>query len=421
MVRPAAWACCFSTARCFRPSPCWKTLPLPCANCGTLPQSLIDDVAMVKLQMVGLDPSHAHKMPADLSGGMVKRVALARALVMDPPLLLLDEPTAGLDPDSSDAFCQLLRSLHRELGLTVVMVTHDLDTLFELSTRIAVVADKHIVVCDAPLTVMRHPHPFIHDFFLGERGPARQRAVAPDPCQRVERASYGKQIPRPRRRHLCGAVAGLLVIAWSVWLTRDTRDLQIYELSSPDAVTGLQPQASVRFKGVNVGQGHGHHPGPQDTRQRADPALPLTARRPSPSPALPPWAFKASPAWRLCNWMTPASPRSAPGGTPPARIPMRRNFMTKLSAQGENLALLVDVGERVNQLLSPENQKSFIGAVNNLDKAAVGIGKLAVDTGKVLPELMQEAKETLSTLKATSIDVSESAEEARKSAAAFRK
>jgi phospholipid/cholesterol/gamma-HCH transport system ATP-binding protein len=141
----------------------------------TLPRALIRDTAMVKLQMVGLDPAQANKMPADLSGGMVKRVALARALIMDPPLLLLDEPTAGLDPDSADAFCALLRSLHRELGLTVVMVTHDLDTLFELSTRIAVVADKHIIASGRPQDVMAYPHPFIRDFFLGERG---QRAAA---------------------------------------------------------------------------------------------------------------------------------------------------------------------------------------------------------------------------------------------------
>ena len=142
---------------------------------GTLPPKLVREVAMVRLQMVGLDPAQAHKMPADLSGGMVKRVALARALVMDPPLLLLDEPTAGLDPDSADGFVALLRSLHQELGLTVVMVTHDLDTLFELSTRIAVVADKHIVACGTPAQVMAHDHPFIHDFFLGPRG---QRAAA---------------------------------------------------------------------------------------------------------------------------------------------------------------------------------------------------------------------------------------------------
>lgn len=141
----------------------------------TLPTALIRDAAMVKLQMVGLDPSQAHKMPSDLSGGMVKRVALARALVMDPPLLLLDEPTAGLDPDSADAFCALLRSLHRELGLTVLMVTHDLDTLFELSTRIAVVADKHIVVSGTASEVMASAHPFVRDFFQGARG---KRAAA---------------------------------------------------------------------------------------------------------------------------------------------------------------------------------------------------------------------------------------------------
>jgi phospholipid/cholesterol/gamma-HCH transport system ATP-binding protein len=136
----------------------------------TLPDDLIRDVAMVKLQMVGLDASAAHKMPADLSGGMIKRAALARALIMDPPLLLLDEPTAGLDPGSADDFCALLSALHQELGLTVVMVTHDLDTLLELSTRIAVVADKRVITSGTAQQVMAYKHPFIEEFFLGERG-----------------------------------------------------------------------------------------------------------------------------------------------------------------------------------------------------------------------------------------------------------
>ena len=149
-------------------------IAFPLRELRSLPQQLIRDAALVKLQMVGLGPEHAHKMPSDLSGGMVKRVALARALIMDPPLLLLDEPTAGLDPDSSDGFCTLLRSLHRELGLTVVMVTHDLDTLFELSTRVAVLADQKVIVSGPAKDVIAYPHPFIHDFFLGERG---QRAM----------------------------------------------------------------------------------------------------------------------------------------------------------------------------------------------------------------------------------------------------
>ncbi|WP_408596943.1 ABC transporter ATP-binding protein [Limnohabitans sp.] len=151
-----------------------ENISFPLRELKTLPEELIHDAAMVKLQMVGMKASDAYKMPSDLSGGMVKRVALARALIMDPPLLLLDEPTAGLDPDSSDGFCALLRSLHHELGLTVVMVTHDLDTLFELSTRVAVLADQRVIVSGEAKDVIAYPHPFIHDFFLGERG---QRAM----------------------------------------------------------------------------------------------------------------------------------------------------------------------------------------------------------------------------------------------------
>ncbi|QDL56905.1 ATP-binding cassette domain-containing protein [Rhodoferax aquaticus] len=147
-----------------------ENIAFPLRELHTLPDDLVRDAAMVKLQMVGLDPAHANKMPADLSGGMIKRVALARALIMDPPLLLLDEPTAGLDPDRSDAFCTLLRTLHRELGLTVVMVTHDLDTIYEISTRVAVVAEKRVIANAPPKDVIALDHPFARQFFLGGRG-----------------------------------------------------------------------------------------------------------------------------------------------------------------------------------------------------------------------------------------------------------
>ena len=142
---------------------------------GALPEALVREAALLKLRMVGLKPEDAHKMPAELSGGMTKRVALARALIMDPPLLMLDEPTAGLDPDSSDAFVALLRSLHQELDLTVVMVTHDLDTLFELSTRVAVLAEQRVVIAAPVPEVLAFEHPFIRHFFLGARG---RRAMA---------------------------------------------------------------------------------------------------------------------------------------------------------------------------------------------------------------------------------------------------
>lgn len=142
----------------------------PLRELRALPEPLIRDAVLLKLQMVGLTPDDAIKMPSDLSGGMVKRVALARALALEPELLFLDEPTAGLDPALSDSFVELIADLHDALRLTVVMVTHDLDTLLALSSRIAVLADKHVIACGSAAEVTAVDHPFIQQFFLGPRG-----------------------------------------------------------------------------------------------------------------------------------------------------------------------------------------------------------------------------------------------------------
>lgn len=132
-------------------------------------EATIHDLVLLKLAMVELLPRHGRLMPAELSGGMVKRVALARALAMEPELLLLDEPTAGLDPDRSDSFVRLIRMLGTELGLTVVLVTHDLDTLAALSTRVAVLAEQRILAYGSIDEVIAVDHPFIRNFFLSER------------------------------------------------------------------------------------------------------------------------------------------------------------------------------------------------------------------------------------------------------------
>ena len=132
-------------------------------------EATVHDLVMLKLDMVELMPRHAWLTPAELSGGMVKRVALARALALEPELLLLDEPTAGLDPDRSDSFVRLIRSLGAELGLTVVLVTHDLDTLASLATRVAVLAEQRILAYDSVEAIMQLDHPFIRNFFLSER------------------------------------------------------------------------------------------------------------------------------------------------------------------------------------------------------------------------------------------------------------
>ena len=168
------WGMLFQHGALYSALTVFDNIAQPMRELRTLPEDVIRDAVLLKMDMVGLAPEHAMKMPADLSGGMVKRAALARALALEPQLLFLDEPTAGLDPDLSDSFVDLIHALHDELGLTVVMVTHDLDTLFALSNRIAVLAEKHVIAVGPTRDVLKVDHPFIKQFFLGERG---QRAL----------------------------------------------------------------------------------------------------------------------------------------------------------------------------------------------------------------------------------------------------
>ena len=168
------WGMLFQQGALYSALTVFDNIATPLRELRALPEDVIYDAVLLKMHMVGLGIEHANKMPSDLSGGMIKRASLARALALEPQLLFLDEPTAGLDPDLSDAFVALIQSLHRELGLTVVMVTHDLDTLFALSTRVAVLAEKHVIAIGPTRDVLEVDHPFIKEFFLGARG---QRAL----------------------------------------------------------------------------------------------------------------------------------------------------------------------------------------------------------------------------------------------------
>ena len=153
----------------------FDNVALPLRELHALSEDMIRDLVMVKLNMVAIGPEHTNKMPSALSGGMIKRVALARALALDPEILFLDEPTAGLDPELSESFVELVLALRSEMDLTIVMVTHDLDTLVALSDRIAVLADQQVVVIGTLDEVYRFPHPFINSFFKSIRHKIEQQ------------------------------------------------------------------------------------------------------------------------------------------------------------------------------------------------------------------------------------------------------
>jgi len=158
-----------------------ENVALPLVEHAGLPRMDAQRLAGVKLALAGLPVDAGRKYPSQLSGGMIKRAALARALALDPEILFLDEPTAGLDPISAAAFDTLIKDLSDSLDLTVFMITHDLDTLYEITDRVAVLADKKVVAVAPVRELERSDHPWIKQYFLGPRG--RAAATSEDPAK----------------------------------------------------------------------------------------------------------------------------------------------------------------------------------------------------------------------------------------------
>ncbi|WP_158915957.1 ABC transporter ATP-binding protein [Caulobacter sp. S45] len=170
------WGVLFQGGALFSALTVQENVAAPLREHARLPKREIEELAALKIALAGLPPEAGALRPAELSGGMRKRAGLARAIALDPELLFLDEPTAGLDPIGAAAFDRLIQALSSALGLTVFMITHDLDSLYAICDRVAVIADKK-VVANAPIPELeRSDHPWIKEYFLGPRGRAARAA-----------------------------------------------------------------------------------------------------------------------------------------------------------------------------------------------------------------------------------------------------
>jgi phospholipid/cholesterol/gamma-HCH transport system ATP-binding protein len=164
------WGVLFQQGALFSSLTALQNVQFPIREYLKLSPRLIEEIALAKLEMVGLDANVRGKYPAELSGGMVKRVALARALALDPDIVFLDEPTSGLDPIGAAEFDELIRTLQRTLGLSVFMVTHDLDSLHTVCDRIAVLSEGRIIATGTIETMLASEHPWLKSYFRGKRG-----------------------------------------------------------------------------------------------------------------------------------------------------------------------------------------------------------------------------------------------------------
>jgi len=171
------WGVLFQGGALFSSLTVAQNIEVPIKEYFEIPLSLMDEISAVKVGMVGLPEDAGEKYPAQLSGGMRKRAGLARALALDPEVVFLDEPTAGLDPIAAGAFDELIRDLKTSLGLTGFMVTHDLDSLFAICDRVAVLVDKKVRVGTLE-QLLNDNHPWIHSYFHGPRGRAAQHLEA---------------------------------------------------------------------------------------------------------------------------------------------------------------------------------------------------------------------------------------------------
>lgn len=164
------WGVLFQSAALFSSLTVMENVSFPLHEHTNIDPDTINHLALLKILMAGLPKESANKLPSELSGGMQKRAGLARAIVMDPELIFLDEPTSGLDPNTAAAFDELILNLQKTMGLTIVMITHDLDSLWKVTNRVAFLGQGKVLAVEPVATLVKSTEPMIHEYFSGPRG-----------------------------------------------------------------------------------------------------------------------------------------------------------------------------------------------------------------------------------------------------------
>ena len=266
------WGVLFQDGALFSSLTVAQNIEVPLKEFYRMPQRLMDEIAALKIGLAGLPEDAGAKFPAQLSGGMRKRAGLARALALDPEIVFLDEPTAGLDPIAAGEFDELIRDLKSSLGLTVFMVTHDLDTLFAICDRVAVLVDKKLRVGTLD-QMLQDDHPWIHSYFHGPRGRARNRRrcrALDGPARRVLAAADRGLRRKSAKSERMDGDAGALRRGGRICAYRSSlpglprccgsaavefrQELQPYYIFFKGSVAGLSRGSAVQYNGIPVGR-----------------------------------------------------------------------------------------------------------------------------------------------------------------------
>ena len=255
------WGVLFQQGALFSSLTVLQNVQFPMREYLRLSPRLMDEIALAKLEMVGLRADVRGKYPAELSGGMIKRVALARALALDPDIVFLDEPTSGLDPIGAADFDELIRTLQQTLGLSVFMVTHDLDSLHAVCDRIAVLSEGRVIATGPIEAMLASEHPWLRSYFGGKRGRQVQRLRQNQQSLRSRaRRNVRERRWKPRPTTSSPALFTLAVIAgvfgFVFWVQNagGGSERSVYRLVFSGSVSGLRPGAAVLFDGIRVGE-----------------------------------------------------------------------------------------------------------------------------------------------------------------------